>query len=81
MFVYWVVLFLGVIISVPITILGLWLTSQIIFNSFKIIVSPMAPVWIFFVAFGVIAAAFALIYIYTYNKIKKINTAQAISVR
>lgn len=81
MFVYWVVLFLGIIISIPITIGAFSLLSYIVFGAFKIIINPIAPVWIFFVIFGIIAIAFALINIYGYNKIRKINVPQVISVR
>lgn len=81
MFVYWVVLFLGIIISIPITIAGLSLTSMLIFNSFQIIVSPTAPVWIFFFALGVVAITFGIICLYGYLKIKKVNVPQSIAVR
>lgn len=81
MFVYWVVLFLGVLISIPVTFGALSLLSYIVFGAFKIIVTPVAPFWIFFAVFGVISIVFALINIYGYNKIKKINVPQAIAVR
>lgn len=81
MFVYWVVLFLGIILSIPITIGGLSLTSMLIFNGFQIIVSPSAPIWIFFAVLGIVALTFGVICYYGYRKIKKINVPQAISVR
>ena len=81
MFVYWVVLFLGVLLSVPLTIGGLSLTSLLIFDGFQIIVSPIAPIWIFFVVLAVVGLTFGITCYYGYKKIKKVNVPQAISVR
>ena len=81
MFVYWVVLFLGVIISIPITFGALSLLSFIVFNAFKIIVSPIVPFWIFFAIFGLVAIIFIFINIYGFNKIKQINVPESIAVR
>lgn len=81
MFVYWVVLFLGILLSIPFTIGGLSITSLLIFNGFQIIVSPIAPIWVFFVAFGIVALTFGVTCYYGYRKIQKINVPQSISVR
>lgn len=81
MFVYWVVLFLGIILSIPLTIGGLSLTSTLIFNGFQIIVSPTAPFWIFFIVLAVVGITFGITCYYGYRKIKKVNVPQSISVR
>ncbi len=81
MFMYYIVLFLGIIISIPLTYLGLQLTSLLIFNGFKIIISPSLPYYMFLICLGIIGLVFSVVTIYAYDKIKKINVPQSISVR
>ena len=81
MFVYVVVLFLGVLLSVPFTFGVLSLIQSIVFTTFKIIISPMAPVWIYFVAFEAVGSIFACLFLYVWMQMKKINLPQAIAIR
>ena len=81
MFVYVVVLFLGTLLAVPFTYGVLAIVKLIAFSAFNIIVAPLAPVWIYFTAFGVVALVFVLLFLYVWNQLKKINLPQEISVR
>lgn len=81
MFVYIIVLFLGTLLAVPFTYGMLAIVKAIAFSAFNIIISPLAPAWIYFAAFGVVALVFVGLFAYVWTQLKKINLAQEISVR
>ena len=81
MFVYGIVLVLGLALSIPFTFGILSLLKSIVFTMFNIIISPIAPVWIYVAAIGLIISIFAIIFAYIFVKVKRLNLAQEISIR
>ncbi|GAA5414905.1 hypothetical protein UREOM_6160 [Ureaplasma sp. OM1] len=81
LFVYLIVLFLGTALAIPFTYGMLAAVTAIAFSAFNIIIAPVAPVWIYFAAFGAVASIFVGLFIYVWNQLKKINLSQEISVR
>lgn len=81
MFVYLIVLFLGTLLSIPFTYGMLAAVKAIAFSAFNIIIAPVAPVWIYFAAFGAVGLVFICLFIYVWTQLKKINLPQEISVR
>ena len=81
MFVYVIVLFLGTLLAIPFTYGVLSIVQTIAFSAFNIIIAPVAPVWIYFAAFGAVALIFIMLFIYVWNQLKKFNLAQEVSVR
>ena len=81
MFVYLLVLLFGTAIAIPFTIGILSLLKSIVFTMFNIIISPIAPFWIYLSAIAAILVVFALVFAYILIKTKKLNLASEISIR
>lgn len=81
MFVYLAVWLLGTLLSVPI-IYGIFaLIKFVSFSSFNIIVSPLVPYGLFVAGTLAVGVIFALLFIYVYIQMKRINLAQEIGVK
>ncbi|MDE5651599.1 MAG: ABC transporter permease [Ureaplasma sp.] len=80
-FVYYFVLVLGTIISIPMSFLFSSILKTITFNSFNIIIAPIVHWWVFIGGFVLVGGILSLILLYIYKKMKKLNPAEAIAVK
>lgn len=80
-FVYYFVLVLGTLISIPMSFLFINILKTITFNSFNIIITPSVHWWVFIGGFVLVGIILSLILLYIYNKMKKMNPAQEIAVK
>ncbi|MDE7221799.1 MAG: ABC transporter permease [Ureaplasma sp.] len=80
-FVYYFVLVLGTLISVPMSYLFSSILKLVTFNSFNIIITPVIYWWVFIGGFVLVGGILSLILLYIYKKMKKLNPAEAIAVK
>ncbi|MCV3734086.1 ABC transporter permease [Ureaplasma miroungigenitalium] len=79
MFVYPVVWFLNIALSIPLSYGLLGIYKYAIFNAFNIIITPVIPWWVFVLTFGLVGIILASAWMSTYYKTKNMNLALALA--
>ncbi len=79
LFIYFIVLLLGLLIAIPLTYGILALISNITFSLFNIIINPVAPWWIYLATVGGLLIIFSVMFSVVKEKMSKINLPQAIN--